>query len=1035
MYIELHTHSNFSLLDGADHPETLVARAAELGMPALALTDHDNVYGAVRFWQAAQEAGIRPIFGAELTVGRRTAVAPENDKNNVAADDSPTHHLTLLVENEAGWHNLCYLISVAQRHQPKGQAVLPPEELIGCTGGLIALSGCRQGEIAGLLRQGRRRQAIRTAIHYRDLFGPHNFWIELQHHYRPGDDYLVSQLAGLADYLGLSCMATNNVHYAQSEQSRLQDILVCIRQQTTLDAAAHLLRGNAEFYLKTAEQMATLFADYPQALTNSSLIADRCRFELAYGLQDLPHFPTPGGLSDLAYLRRLCQKALYEGYNSSPLPDPGLRQRLDHELAIIERAGLANYFLIVADIVAFARRQGIRCQGRGSAANSLVAYLLHISPIDPLAHGLVFERFLSDERRVVPDIDLDFESERREEVIQYIYQTYGPAHVAMACTFVTFRARSAVRDVGKVLGLPPNLVAAAAHSLDSMETAVNVTPNQQAPLHLLLDLSRQLEGYPRHLGLHSGGMVVTGRPLNSRVPTEPAALAERVVVQWDKEALAAVGLVKIDVLGLRMLSTLTEAVDLVKRATGQALDLDILSFDDPQVYEMIAQADTLGVFQVESRAQAQMLPKLKPRCFADLIIAISLIRPGPVQGNMVRPFLRRRAGLEPVTYLHPLLEPALAETLGVILFQEQVLKVARDLAGFTAGQGELLRRALGAKRAAAAIRQFQADFLAGAQQKGVSPDVAKQVFDQLAAFGSYSFAKSHAAAFAVIVYQSAWLKWYHFEAYYAALLNTRPGFWPPAIMVNEVQRRGGTVLGVDIHHSQANCTLEGKAIRLGLTYVKGLGEGQIEQIVACRQERPFTGLTDFCRRTAIGRRLVERLILAGAMAEWHVPRRQLMWQLGTLSYKEEGLALADDPTELTLPPLSQAEQLLAEQSVMGVSTGPHVLSFYRTWLDANNILDSRELAATPHGRRVRVAGLLVVHQSPPTAKGFHFLTLETETGLINVIVRPAVYRQFSPLLLTAKLLLVAGVVQQEEGVTNVLVNHISHLETDLRPFG
>jgi error-prone DNA polymerase len=1025
MYIELHTHSNFSLLDGADHPETLVAQAAELGMSALALTDHDNVYGAVRFWQAAQEAGIRPIFGVELTVGGWTAVALEDDKTS--AGDAEPYHLTLLVENEAGWHNLCYLISAAQRDQPKGQAVLPPEELIGCTGGLIALSGCRQGAIARLLRQGRRRQAIRAAHHYRDLFGSDNFWIELQHHYRPGDDYLVSQLAGLAGYLGLGCVATNNVHYAQPEQSRLQDVLVCIRQQTTLDAAAHLLRGNAEFYLKTAAQMAALFADYPQALANSSLIADRCRFELAYGLQDLPHFPTPGGLSDLAYLRRLCQKALCERYNSSPLPDPDLRERLDHELAIIERAGLANYFLIVADMVAFARRQGIRCQGRGSAANSLVAYLLHISPIDPLAHGLVFERFLSDERRVVPDIDLDFESERREEVIQYIYQTYGPARVAMACTFVTFRARSAVRDVGKVLGLPPDLVTAAAHSLNGQQAA-NVTSGQQAPLQLLLDLSQQLEAYPRHLGLHSGGMVVTGRPLNSRVPTEPAALAERVVVQWDKEALAAVGLVKIDVLGLRMLSTLTEAASLIKRATGQAPDLDALSFDDPQVYEMIAQADTLGVFQVESRAQAQMLPKLKPRCFNDLIIAISLIRPGPVQGNMVRPFLRRRAGLEPVTYLHPLLEPALAETLGVILFQEQVLKVARDLAGFTAGQGELLRRALGAKRAEAAIRQFQADFLAGAQRKGVPPDVAEQVFDQLAAFGSYSFAKSHAAAFAVIVYQSAWLKRYHFEAYYAALLNTRPGFWPPSILVNEVQRRGGTVLGVDIHHSQANCTLEGKAIRLGLTYVKGLGEAPIEQIVACRQERPFTNLTDFCRRTGIGRRLVERLILAGGMDKWGVPRRRLVWQLGTLSYKEEGLALPDDPTELTLPPLSQAEQLLAEQSVMGVSTGPHVLSFYRTWLDANDILDSHELAETPHGRRVRVAGLLVVHQSPPTAKGFHFLTLETETGLVNVIVCPAVYRQYSPLLRTAQLLLVAGVVQQEEGVTNVLAGHMGRLD-------
>lgn len=1005
-YVELHAHSNFSLLDGADHPETLVQRAVELGMPSLALTDHDNVYGAVKFLQAAREVGIQPILGAELTLERG-------------------YHLTLLVENEDGWHNLCYLISSAQRAKQKGQAELPDGELIGCTNGLIALSGCQRGEIATLLRQGQRRQAAKAAHRYRNLFGPERFWIELQRHYLPGDDYLVPRLAGLASYLGLGCVATNNVHYARPERSRLQDVLVCIKHLTALDAAAHLLRGNSEFYLKSPAEMAALFPDYPEALANAGRIAERCHFELQYGLQDLPHFPTPGGMSDLAYLRRLCEQALDEKY---PNAVTQAREQLNHELAIIQKAGLANYFLIVADLVRFACRQGIRCQGRGSAANSIVAYLLHISPIDPLSHALVFERFLSDERRVVPDIDLDFESgEKREKVIQYIYETYGPTHVAMACTVITFQARSAVRDVGKALGLPPNIIAAAAHTLDLQRPPAALEPADQAPLQLLLNLSRQIEDCPRHLGIHSGGMVITARPLMSRVPTEPAAMEGRVVVQWDKEALEEVGLVKIDILGLRMLSAIAEAAALVTAATGEVPDLDNLSFDDPQVYRMIAQADTLGVFQVESRAQAQMLPKLKPRSFNDLIVAISLIRPGPIQGNMVRPYLRRRLGLEPVTYLHPLLEPALQETLGIVLFQEHVLKIARDLAGFTAGQGEQLRRALGAKRAEEAIQRFRDDFLAGAEKKGVPLAVAEQVFEQLAAFGSYSFAKSHAASFAVIVYQSAWLKQYHFEAFYAALLNTHPGFWPPTILVNEVQRRGGKVLGVDIHQSKAKCTLEGNAIRLGLNYVKGLGEAHIKRILARRQERPFTDLGDFCQRTRIGRRVVENLILAGAMDEWGLPRRQLVWQLGALSYQEDGLDLQFADDGLSLPPMTEVEQMLAEQEIMGVSTGPQIMSFYRGWLTANGILGSRQLAACRTGQHVRVAGLLVVHQAPPTAKNFHFLVLEDEDSLINIVVRPQVYKRFRQILKTAHLLVVSGMVQHEAGVINVLASHFSQL--------
>ena len=1016
-YVELHCHSNFSLLDGASHPEALVAQAAALEMPALALTDHDAVYGAVRFLQAAREQGVRPILGAELTV----------------ADVSRPglhHHLTLLVENQAGWHNLCYLISRARHQAAKGQAVLPFAEITGCTTGLIALSGCPQGEVARAVTQRNvNKAAVAAARRYLDLFGRDNFYIELQRHFLPGEHLRLPRLVALAGHLQLGCVVTNNVHYATPDQHRLQDVLVCIGHRTTLDQATHLRRPNSEYYLKPAGQMAALFPGQPQALANSLHLAERCHFELDYGLQDLPPFPTPHGMSSSAYLSRLCQAAIPQRY---PDPPSRLHEQLAHELQVIAQAGLANYFLIVWDLVRFAREQQIRCQGRGSAANSLVAYLLHISPIDPLAHDLVFERFLSAERQVVPDIDIDFDAQRREEVIQYVYERYGADHTAMACTFVTFRARSAVRDIGQALGLAPPVIAGAVQLL--ADAPAGDLPPQAAPdpaghdpLPLLLDLARQIDGFPRHLGIHSGGMIITGAPLMGRVPTEPATMPGRVVVQWDKEALEAVGLVKIDILGLRMLSAISDTLALLA-ANGPPPDLDALSFTDPAVYQMIAAADTIGVFQVESRAQAQMLPRLQPRSFADLVVAISLIRPGPIQGNMVHPYLRRRQGVEPVSYLHPLLAPALRETLGVILFQEQVLKVARDVAGFTPGQGELLRRALGAKRPGAALAAFQAQFVAGAAARGVPAGVAEALFDQLRAFGGYAFAKSHAAAFAVLVYQSAWLKHYHFAAFYTALLNNQPmGFWNAAILSNELRRHGVPLLPPDIAHSQPQCSLENGQVRLGFNYVRQLREGDGAAIVAARQDQPFADLADFCRRTRLTRPGVENLIMAGAMDRWGVPRRELLWTLGTLHDLPAGLGLDFAPQAVTLPPLSPAAAMLAEQAVLGLSPGDHLLSFYRAALQAQGILGSQALGQCADGQRVRVAGLLVVHQSPPTARGHHFLTLEDEDGMMNVIARPGVFQQYGSVVRGHLLLLVGGQVQRQGEVVNLLADWLAPL--------
>jgi len=1033
-YIELHCHSNFSLLDGASHSEDLVERAADLGMAALALTDHDAVYGAVRFVQAARARGIRPILGAELTL-------------------IGGHHLTLLVENQAGWRNLCRLISRARHNALKGQAALPPEELVGHTDGLIALSGCRQGEVATALQRREQDEALAAACRYRNLFGPDRFWIELQHHLLPDDDALVDELVALARHLGVGYVATNNVHYATRDGHRLQDVLVCIRHQITLDEAGALLRPNSEFYLKPAEEMAALFADYPEALANTRRIAERCQFKLHYGLQDLPHFPTPDGLTPMDYLHQLCSQALYHRLSAIGHQPSAIQERLTYELGVIERAGLANYFLIVWDIVRFAREKGIRYQGRGSAANSLVAYLLGISPIDPLAHDLVFERFLSDDRALPPDIDIDFQADRREEVIQYVYRRYGTNHAAMACTFVAFRARSAVRDVGKALGFPQALLDQAAQALDTRDPkGIARDPrfheifgdrSNSLPWGQLLDLCRQIEGFPCHLGIHNGGMVIMGAPLAERVPTEPATMPGRVVVQWDKEVLEEVGLIKIDLLGLRMLSAIAEALEITSTApsassglrlstsigepTGDRLDLDCLTFDDPAVYDLIARADTIGVFQVESRAQAQILPRLKPHTFQDLIVSISLVRPGPLQGQMVHPYLRRRRGEEPVTYPHPLLRPALAETLGVILFQEQVLKVARDLAGFTPGQGEQLRRALSAKRAGEEIERFREAFIQGAQARGVPEDMAEAVFTQLKAFGGYSFPKSHAAAFAVLVYQSAWLKRYHPAALYCALLNHQPGFWSPAVLVGDARRHGVHVLPVDIYHSQSRCTVEGGAIRLGFAYVNGLGEAGIQQILTARHVRPFTDLADFCRRTRLPRRVVENLILVGAMDDWTIPQRKLLWELGKLRYHEEELDLTFPDDGVALPALSRAEAMGAEYEVLGLSTRDHIMALYRPWLREQGILSSGELAACPAGQRVRAAGLVVVHQAPPTAKGHHFITLEVEDGLINVIVRPDVYEHYRRVLREAPLLIIEGVVQRRDGVVNLLARRVAAL--------
>jgi error-prone DNA polymerase len=997
-----------------------------LELPALALTDHDNLYGAVRFVAAAREAGVKPILGSEMTLE-----ADPRFEGRV--------HLTLLVETAEGYRNLCQLITLARQGQEKGVSRLSRSDLAAHTGGLIALSGCRRGEIPRLLLERQYEQALEVARGYARLFGPEQFFIELQRHYCQGDNRLLANLVVLADRTRLDLVATGNAHYLYPQQREVHDVLTCVRRHTTLEEAGETLRANAEYLLRAPREMTVLFTQIPIALESTLRLAERCTPAWDYlpsGPQMLPRFPVPRGGAAQGYLRDLCLRAMHHLYTGEP---PWAL--LERELMVIQEAGLADYFLIVWDIVCFARRMGIRCQGRGSAANSLVAYLLGITPIDPVTCDLVFERFLSLERSGPPDIDVDFAADRREEVIQYVYERYGREHAAMACTMVTFRARSAVRDVARALGFPSPLVerlsdvldVGDATSVDESRGLVEAFGPDLAgkSFQHLLRIVPQLDGIPRHLGIHNGGMVLCGPPLCQVMPLEPATMPDRIVTQWDKDALEGIGLIKVDILGLRMLSAIEDAVQIVEAQTGERPDLNGLPWDDPRVYSMLCRGETVGVFQVESRAQASLVPRFQPRCFADLVIEISLIRPGPIQAQMVHPYLRRRQGLEPVTYLHPLVEPALAETLGVMVFQEQVLKVARDLAGFTPGRADLLRRALSHKRADEMVASFREEFLVGSIARGVVQETAEQVFEQLQAFGGYAFAKSHAAAFAVLTYQSAWLRCHHPAAFFAGLMRHQPmGFYPPHVVISEARRAGVEICPVDVEDSDQQATVQGNALRLGLAVVAGLGEEGGRRVVEARRRRPFRSLADFCRRTGLGRRAVEALIWAGAFDRWDVPRRQLIWDLQAALEAAEGppaLALQDSGQAPGFGFLSGRGRLWTEVAYTGIAASDHMTALVGPKLRAMGITSSRSLADLSDGCKVWIGGVVASAQRPPTAKGTAFLALEDEGGLINVVLRPDVYKA-NRKTLKAPFVAVEGRLQKRGQAISVVAHRVVALE-------
>ncbi|MEZ4682094.1 MAG: DNA polymerase III subunit alpha [Caldilineaceae bacterium] len=825
-YAELHCHSYFSLLDGASAPEALVTEAKRLGLSALALTDHDSLAGAVRFWRAAQQQGLQPLFGAEVTL-------------------TGNQHLTLLAETQQGYGKLCRLISAArldylprEDDDPWPGKVAPAltwERLAQHAAGLIALTGCNSGPVAAPLRNGDESGAREALGALRDIFGAARLYVELQHHALPGDDRQVAALQRLAQAYKIPVVATGNVHYANREGSRLRDALIAIHHNLSLTEArqAGYLPGSSHFALASPQAMARRFAETPQALQNTLEIAARCQVSLDFSGKRLPRFPTPAGQSEFALLYQHCHARLPVRY---PELRPRVLTQLAHELDVIERAGLAGYFLIVWDIMRFARSEGIRCQGRGSAANSIVAYLLGITSIDPLAHELLFERFLSEDKFTMPDIDIDFAADRREEVIRYVYARYGKAHTAMVCNLVTYRARSAIRDLGKALALPDQVIDRLAKQVDgyspvaaARQIAAELEPETPPhhPLRLLAGLMAQIEGCPRHLSIHSGGMLITGPPLHEIVPLEPATMPGRVICQWDKDSVEDAGLIKLDLLSLRTLGLISEAETLIRQSGAVPPDLDRLPLDDPALYRMLARGDTIGAFQVESRAQQQMLPRLKPHCFEDIAVEIAIVRPGPIQGGAVHPYLRRRTGQEEVAYLHPLLEPVLRETLGVLLFQEQAIRLAVVVAGFAPGEADLLRRALSRNRAEAELATMRARFVRGAAEQGVDEAIAEAIFAQLAGFAGYGFCKSHAMSFALIAWQTLWLKRYHPVAFTCALLNQQPmGFYSPEVVIQDAIRHGVTMLPVSVQQSRWRYTLEADEKKNGMSARASCGQGR-----------------------------------------------------------------------------------------------------------------------------------------------------------------------------------------------------------------
>ena len=1070
MYTELHLHTAYSFLDGASPPEDYIAEASRLGYSALAITDHNGLYGAMEFAQAAAAAGIHPIIGAEITL----------------SDDS---HLTLIAENRTGYANLCRLITAIHHDRPP-LPVLPADDaltgddlilshLADYAEGLILLTGCRHGQLAQLVDAGQIATARQVLQRYIQWFGPSNVFVELQQNHVFGDTPRIEHLVHLAETSGVRYVATGNVHYHHRNRSHLQDVLVSIKHRTTLDGSHRQRRANSEFYLHTPEEMEILFQNYPEAIRSTELIADRCAgFTIANPKMleyTFPDFPLETGESADQHLARVCWQEFARKYSGTRLHSSA-KERLTRELDIIAQLNLSGFFLIYRELLALSKeiaaelrgpnRTGSRSflppgRGRGSAVSSIVCYLIGLSPIDPVQHNLYLGRFLNEDLRSVPDIDIDFPREIREKMIERVYEVFGHDHVALVCAFSTYRLRSAVRDVGKALGLPAADLDRIARLSEpgrasSLEDALDHLPEYGSRKHVppwshLIALSRQLVHFPRHITQHVGGMVISAQPLNEIVPIQPTTMDGRFICQWDKDSCNDARFIKIDFLALGMLSLVEECLDLIDQRSSAPVDLSRIRFDDEDVFRMIQEGDTIGTFQVESRAQIQMIRRTKPANLEDLIVQVAIVRPGPIIGGAVTPFVQRR--LDPnfkPTYDHPDLEDALSETLGVVLYQEQVVQVAEILAGFTPGQADQLRRTMTRKRSAEALAAMKETFIQGCLNNTslsapVTLEVAERVYGRLSGFAEYGFPKSHATAFGLLAYQSCWLKQNYPTEFLCALLNNQPmGFYPPHVLINDGKRNGLRIKRPDINTSDLNCTVEGpRTIRIGFSYIKGLTEDDAERLLENRrQQGPFHSLADLIRRVPLRTDTLENLIAAGVLDDFGLQRRELLWQIGLFvrptrfgsrsnEAKARGrqlalpLSIAQDHVEL--PPTTSWERTIDAYRVLGMSLQYHPLQLLRSKFPTH-MVSTRELPSLPDGYRVQVPGLIVCRQRPGTAKGITFLLLEDEHGLVNVVVYPNLYEKQRLEVRSTPMLVVEGKVQLSDNNVNLIAERLLSLE-------
>ncbi|MGI8927094.1 MAG: DNA polymerase III subunit alpha [Tepidiformaceae bacterium] len=1095
-YVELHAHSCWSLREGASSTDELVGQALAFGYGAMAITDHDNLYGAMEYARAAKERGLRPITGCELTLS-----GPLAPTSSPGSEEEAETHVTVLAETVAGYRNLCRILSRAYGTYGKDAPRTEPEWLFEHREGLIVLSGCRQG----LLGRGRPHpEELAVAGRWKAALGPAHFFVELQHHDAYGDNARVAALAQLAEEAGLEVVATNNVHYHERERHRLNDVLVAVRHRLTLDSSHRQRRPNSEFFLKDAETMARRFARYPQAVSNTAAIAGRCTFDLSRDLPyRLPDYPVPEGSTLDGFLRGVCERAFRRKYGPlEPAVREEGRERLERELGLIEKHGLAGFFLVYWDLLQMAGEVAQELhgrdrslapderpvgRGRGSSVSSIVCYLIGLSHIDPVRNKLYLERFLNEELHSLPDIDLDFPRDIRDELLKRIYRRFGDEHAAIVAMFPTYRFRSAVQDIGKALGLPAPVLAklnkisdgfANAHEVaETMGHVPELRPLINAPIWRdLVELAAQVAGFPRHIGQHVGGVVISAERLSSVVPVEPARMEGRYLCQWDKDSVDDARFVKIDFLALGMLSAVNDCLGIIEEVHGTRVDLGRIPHDSPEIYASIQDGDTMGVFQIESRAQIQTLPNTRPQTLDDLAVQVAIIRPGPILAGAFRPYMEYRMRLArgeeiEVDYGHPelapLLKDCLGETLGHVLYQDQVLQISCAVAGFTPGQADRLRRAMSRKRSAEAMQALAEEFYAGAARQGVSREAAQAAFEKMAAFAAFGFPKSHAVAFALLAYESCWLRYHYPAAYYCSLFNAQPmGFYSVEVLAGDAQRHGIAVLPPAINLSRAQTWPEQGDIRLGLSRVKGLGgnwfdqrgktmeerrQAAPERIVAARDAGgPFRSLYDLLTRARLERREAEALIRAGTLDEFGLPRRELLWQLGLLvqghggherelaakrergaRFHQAALPLPTAQDMAALPRLSGWDEMAWDFERLGLSAR-HPMAHVRPLLN-EGLITTRHLGGPgnpnrlPQGAMVELAGMVVTRQRPSTAIGIIFMLLEDEFGLANLIVYTGVQERQRELVRTTPFVIARGRIDNEKsGFPNIIVERFRH---------